>query len=291
VEGRGVDRLFPCVVWGLATLSVRLQLHLSRLLRRYRIAIVLALLVTMVVSGGLLYGSMDDPPLWPRGESFCDPAAVTQLMDVDAYAGWEWGTPSPTMERDGLTYFHPVGAAQAALAALQAGDRQTAVELADRLDREGLAYEFRWEWPPGEMIEPPWYSAMAQGQALSVYARLNDERAHDAYRSLITMQRDDGWLPEMPVGPDILNGHIFAAMGLHDYWRMTGEDEAALPALRVLTDRLNEFRRVGRTSRYAGSQPAPPKYHAIHVRQLHQLAAVTGMECFVEAADAWDRDA
>ena len=197
---------------------------------------------------------------------------------------------------EGSMYFHPVATAFNAIRALVAGDRDAARVYADLLYRHAedgwLAYDFDWEWPTANIIEAPWYSALAQALALTVYSRLGQrERADEAFETVIEMQRDDGWLPEYPAGPDVLNGHIFATLGLYDYWEFTGRGKPeTLAAVRVLADRVHEWRRPGTISRYAGEYPAYGIYHRLHVMLLDWMESITANPCFGDAARAFEGD-
>lgn len=171
--------------------------------------------------------------------------------------------------RDGERFFHPVGMAQYGLAAVH-GYQETgnseylrrAEANASKLIEEGVEargamyfpyrFDFRLHGDDGDVMTAPWYSAMAQGQALSFFVRLlevtGDERwreaANDAFTTFTLPREAAGdeepwtvfvdesrylWLEEYAKDPPmrVLNGHIFAIYGLYDYHRLTGDHRAA----------------------------------------------------------------
>jgi D-glucuronyl C5-epimerase-like protein len=170
------------------------------------------------------------------------------------------------------------------------------------------------------VMRAPWYSAMAQGQATSLFARLADatgetrwrDAADHAFASLqfgysatepwATWRDGNGmlWLEEYP-GPTmstsgrVLNGHLFATYGVWDYWRTTRSPAAAAlfdMALRTVRRYvLNGFRNPGWASSYGlrGDVPAE-RYHAIHINQLLHMHALTGDPVFATMAETLHRD-
>ncbi|MEV7625550.1 D-glucuronyl C5-epimerase family protein [Actinoplanes sp. NPDC089786] len=227
---------------------------------------------------------------------------------------------------------HPVAQAQYGLALvnnyrrthdswyLDLAQRQ-ARRLADtHVDARGAWYfPYRFDFPLssgiGLTMRAPWYSAMAQGQATSLFIRLAKatgsaewRRAADrAFRSLQlgyaagvpwATHRDAAgrlWLEEYP-GPNpatsarVLNGHIFAIYGVWDYWNVTRSPAAAAifsEATRtVYTYLLRGFRNPSWASSYSlrGDVPSE-KYHNIHVNQLLHLHALSGQPVFAAMAE------
>lgn len=164
----------------------------------------------------------------------------------------------------------------------------------------------------------PWASAMAQGFALSGLCRAYQETGDEKYmetarRALRAMDipvsqgglaaRDatgnvfyEEWafLPAI----HILNGHIFALFGLHDYYRATGDEharelfEAGVDAVR---QRLPDFD-LGFWSRYSLDRPhlfnhwtvAAPIYQQVHIDLLRFIYKITGDDIFARYADRWE---
>jgi hypothetical protein len=153
------------------------------------------------------------------------------------------------------------------------------------------------------------YSAMTQGECISAFVRawkLTDgpEFAEGAKRALELMCRPiehggpmivdhkDLFLEEMPANPrsSILNGWIFAIIGLYDFW-LAFEDENAHDlfglSLVTLKSHLQEYD-VGYWSCYdINSHLASPFYHDLHIHQLTALAMIDDNPYFREFRDRW----
>ena len=238
----------------------------------------------------------------------------------------------PTYERDGRTFVHPVVAVQRGLTALDSyaqthDDRYLARArlIADRLvaggvtARGGLWFPYPFDFPlhgkAADLMEAPWYSAMAQGQVLSLLSRLHELTHDDGYladaRRVFRTIADLGprsapwvswvdkrylWLEEYPGSPPdhTLNGFLFALFGVYDYHQVTGDPAAAQVfrgGLTTIRRYLPEFRRPGGISRYCllhGTQSA--KYHGIHISQLRALTKMTGDPFFADFADLLEAD-
>jgi hypothetical protein len=173
-------------------------------------------------------------------------------------------------------------------------------------------HEFDWEYR--DLLEKGWYSALAQGQGLSLLCRLHratgDERyldgARAAFRSLTIPageggvslpDGDDGaWLEETIVDPPthILNGFLWALWGVRDYAKASG-DAAAHDLLerctRTLTRNLERYD-CGFWSLYEQSGTRMPMlasgfYHALHISQLRISARLLDMPELARTADRW----
>ncbi|MFZ0760391.1 MAG: D-glucuronyl C5-epimerase family protein, partial [Candidatus Sulfotelmatobacter sp.] len=117
---------------------------------------------------------------------------------------------------------------------------------------QGLAvWNHHFDWEYRDTLRAPWYSALAQGQGISVLVRAHLLHSHQlgidkssgdspylhaAQRALasffqpvteggvaFTDQRGDVWFEEYVVSPPthILNGFMWAAWGVYDYFLMT----------------------------------------------------------------------
>jgi heparosan-N-sulfate-glucuronate 5-epimerase len=146
-------------------------------------------------------------------------------------------------------------------------------------------------------IDPPWLSAIAQGEAASLFVRLhlqtgNERFAQAARRALAPMSvpvAEGGVLAEIEGAPFVeeypttppslvLNGAIFALWGFRDVGVGLGDGDA-LERFESLTSALaKNLHRwdTGRWSRYdLYPHPVPnlasPAYHLLHIRQLEVL--------------------
>jgi heparosan-N-sulfate-glucuronate 5-epimerase len=161
-------------------------------------------------------------------------------------------------------------------------------------------------------IRAPWYSAMAQGQAASVFARAASRTGDPADAALaisaiqsllqptspclIAATPEGPVLEEAPSNPPsrILNGWIFALVGLRDVadGLHDAEAAAAFDAGIAALERSLPLYDVGWWSRYS-LYPHPlvdlakPFYHRLHVAQLDALHRLTGIEPFAETSARW----
>lgn len=307
--------------------------------------IVLAPLAVLLLFAGVAVASSSRSSSFPHYKS---DGYRPQLLDADAlpYTGSLLDLEDPARpvdadgvqlyDRDGERFFHPVGMAQYGLAAVH-GYQETgnpeylrrAEANASKLIEEGVRargamyfpyrFDFRLHGDDDDVMSAPWYSAMAQGQALSLFVRLLEvtgeerwrEAADDAFLTF-TLARETAageepwtvfvdesrylWLEEYAKDPPmrVLNGHIFAIYGLYDYHRLTGDHRAAElfdGAVTTIRHYADDFRVPGDVSFYCLRVRAQSeKYHRTHVGQLDTLSALTGDAFFAEVTDAYARD-
>jgi hypothetical protein len=233
----------------------------------------------------------------------------------------------------GQAFQHPVRLAQDGLDMLESyrltGDSAylgVAEKDAQRLidirvvSREGWFYPYEFDFAlhgnRNDVIAAPWFSAMAQGQALSLFARLYEltgkaEYLEAAQRTFTTLTLGPGaagepfvtWVDthghlileeyaQLPLSrsDQTLNGHLFAVFGLYDYHRITG-DAAAVPlfsgALAWVRAHYPDFRNPGWMSKYCLTHPhvVDPTYHAIHIQQFTTIAGITQQAVWADWAD------
>ena len=157
-------------------------------------------------------------------------------------------------------------------------------------------HHFDWEYR--SPLKAPWHSALAQGQGISLLVRAYRstgavayfEAAERAFASFLkstheggvafTDERGNLWFEEYIVSPPthILNGFIWAAWGVYDYFLITRSQSArnlfeqAVLTLRANLDRYD----LGFWSLYEQSNTllpmvASPFYHRLHVVQLRVM--------------------
>ena len=223
--------------------------------------------------------------------------------------------------------FNPVVVSQTALAhfgRIHTGDpdaRRQFLNCADwlvvhRVRQAGfstLDYDFAWVT---YALTPPWRSGMAQGRALEVLVRaheLTDEThyldvAHELLSAFfvevdsggVTYKSDGkGWWYEEYAQPScrrshVLNGMMFAVLGIYDYYEYTGFTDIAAGILfdqgvLSLQSALSLYDHNGDSNYDRLGDRAGPKYHAIHIDQLDQLYAITHHEVFRLYRDRWVR--
>ena len=214
------------------------------------------------------------------------------------------------------TYHNPVAIALYALARHTEFQRASeefakdafitqATFLRDRQDERG-----GWPYPVAVRrygVGPGWYSAMAQGLALSVFVRashlMGDEsylEAASAARDLMFRPTSDGgcavvddaerpFLEECPSDPPsfILNGAMFALIGAieHDGPQRSVSSGAAVERLAELLPAFDNGHWSVYDLRFRVS--ASYAYHSLHVSQLAVLARMSGHPEFTTMAGVW----
>jgi heparosan-N-sulfate-glucuronate 5-epimerase len=194
--------------------------------------------------------------------------------------------------------------------------------LAENLDSEGrLTYLFAM--PHTYILEPPWYSAMAQGEAASLLVRaaralgspdLLDAAARavgpllDNRAGLVSMTSEGPVLQEYATDPPahVLNGWIWALWGLYDAAvSLAGEGSPSLRSAgaeaqrsfdlgaAALAARLPLYDTPRNWSRYdlfphRIVHVSSPFYHRLHIEQLRAMSRLRPEHAmYKEAADRW----
>lgn len=275
--------------------------------------------------------SLDLPPLHVSldrelGDYYQDFSPAIELVE-SGYHGTvdEFGV--PCLENQGAPrYYNAITTAQYALANMTAhrrgrpGRRELARAQAESLletqEEDGEwagCWLIRYDNPKYPFLRAPWTSALASGNAMSALLRAWEMFGDDRYRSAaeaayhglhvqraeMRLSEDDGqelWYEEYPADPPmhVLNGHVYCLLGVADYARVSGEEEADSrwrQAAATALARLDEFD-LGYWSAYElrWREPAAVHYQKnIHVPQLRILAQLTGQREFATVADRWER--
>lgn len=218
----------------------------------------------------------------------------------------------------GCLSYHPVKIAQSGLEFLdsyasvnQDEYLSKAKAYADRLIAEAVhargayyvpyRFDFALAGNKNDMMTAPWYSAMAQGEAVSLCVRLyeltHDQKYKDAADKFFTsflrpyakdqpwtvFVDDEGylWFEEYAKDPPmrVLNGHLFALFGVYDYYELT-KSPAAKSLIQggaaTVRHYFSQLRDPGQISFYSlRVHVQSAKYHDIHIRELQMLAKVT----------------
>ncbi len=163
-------------------------------------------------------------------------------------------------------------------------------------------------------LDPPWLSAMAQGEGASLLTRLHLETGEERYAeaallALKTMElavpaggtlaefEGQPFLEEYPteIPSCVLNGAIFAIWGLYDVGRGLN-DAAAMESFERLTTAMaaliSRFD-TGYWSRYdlyphPLTNVATPAYHLLHIRQLSALQRLSPRPQFPPVIERFD---
>ena len=178
-----------------------------------------------------------------------------------------------------------------------------------------LVWNHHFDWDYRERLKAPWYSALAQGQGISLLVRAHRYTGNSDYRDaaerafsslLIPVEQggvqfaDEGgdlWLEEYLVSPPthILNGFIWALWGVYDYYLATFDlraHELFYRCAQTLVRNLDRYD-LGYWSLYELSgarlpMVASPFYHRLHIVQLRILSHLTGVSRFLRVADRWE---
>ena len=183
-------------------------------------------------------------------------------------------------------------------------------------NRAGLwVWNHHFDWEYRTPLKAPWYSALAQGQGISILVRAYSETSNDIYLNAaqrafesflksmdkggVTYLDEDGhtWFEEYIVSPPthILNGFIWASWGIYDYFLVTGEPVAQKlfnQAVRTLVTNLRRYD-AGFWSLYEQSGTrlkmlSSPFYHHLHIVQLEVLHRLTEENIFRQYAKRWE---
>jgi hypothetical protein len=174
-------------------------------------------------------------------------------------------------------------------------------------------HHFDWEYR--DTLKAPWYSALAQGQGISVLVRAHKESGETRYIDAarlafavfhepiekggvaFTDESGDLWFEEYIVSPPthILNGFIWALWGIYDYHLATlhpSPQQLFSRGVRTLLNNLNRYD-LGFWSLYEQSgtrlpMVASPFYHQLHIVQLRVMHRLTGEALFAQVADRWE---
>ena len=167
-----------------------------------------------------------------------------------------------------------------------------------------------------DLLSPPWYSGITQGEALLLFVRLYNftgnkhylELADRTFASFLTFKEQSPvwittvdnlgyfWIEEYPADEPshVLNGFITASFGLYEYYLATQNPTARrlfLASMTTIKHYLNDFRVPGDISYYCLKfRNQEPKYHRMHISQLLQLHRLTGDEFFEEMSQLFYED-
>ena len=152
----------------------------------------------------------------------------------------------------------------------------------------------------------PWGSGIAQGMGISALVRAAQafeeprylQMAERAFNFLDAPLQKGGlrfqdeqfalWYEEDNHCGHILNGHIYALLGVYDLYRATQNElyhQRFLAGAQTIKENIALFD-MGFNTKYrsASSQPANAPYHSIHINLFQILHRITGDEFFTESA-------
>ena len=235
--------------------------------------------------------------------------------------------------REGNEYYHPVHIAQKILRFLDSYTQTNNPKYLDRAElfvqklievsfesKDAIYFPYNFDFPlhrvEEEKMIAPWYSGMAQGQALSAFVRLYKITEENEYleasekiaRSFTYFKGENEpwtvyvdrtgylWIEEYPmeVPTHALNGFIFGIYGLYDYYLIKKDivsKQLLQASITTVHQYISEFRNEGDISFYCLKHKAQSaKYHRIHIHQLATLYKITGDDYFRTTSDNFYND-
>lgn len=153
-------------------------------------------------------------------------------------------------------------------------------------------------------------SAMAQGEAISLMARLYITTKDEKYLNPIVKAKDymvkpisEGGVAEYVNGrlvlyeslkyPPIMNGWIFSLWGLLDYCKLFPEDvktkELYDGTVSALADMLPQYDNGYWTTYHTKGMVASPFYHGLHIHQMNAMYKLSSDERFKLYAEKWTK--
>ena len=165
-------------------------------------------------------------------------------------------------------------------------------------------------------LKPVWFSAMANGQALQVLIKAHEITHHERYLDaakrllnafFIEVQHggltykdtpNEWWYEEYASNGKnanvsrVLNGMIFAVLGIYDYYKYTNDSDAKLlfdKGINSIKKELSKYNNNGYSYYDILGKTASLKYHQIHVNLTKQLYDLTNEPMFNEYHELWKK--
>ena len=191
---------------------------------------------------------------------------------------------------------------------------------ADWLLKSGVKTEKGIVWYVDYIIEeyglyPPWFSALAQGEALSVLTRAYKITGNSEYLNICEKAIVPFTLPviagglvnkfkDIPVYEEypspkrtvaVLNGFMFSLFGLYDYYLISKNslakklfDEGIISLIKILPFYDKKYWSSYYLFEYPRSYTASYTYHNIMMQQLKVFSFITDIEIFTNYYNRWE---
>jgi len=180
--------------------------------------------------------------------------------------------------------------------------------------RDGYAlYEFNWQQPFYPAVKAPWRSGLTSGKAIEAFTAAYEISGDVHYLNLarlllrgffqpiqnggFTYIDTNGWWYEEYADkglntPRVLNGHVYAFLGVRRFWLVTKEDSAAFivqKGTEAVVNTLANYDVGDGWSYYDGlHKRADKKYHKIGVELMQKLWVITGKPVFLSYYKKWN---
>ncbi len=174
-------------------------------------------------------------------------------------------------------------------------------------------FEFRWKQPFYDSVGVPWTSGMTSGRAIEAYTcayKLSNDQQYLRYSNDLlrgfyqpiqlgsfTYKEQTGWWYEEYADsnihtPRILDGHIYALIGVHKFWLTTKNDSAAYvvnQGISSLKNHLPSYDIGDGWSYYdAYHKKSDKKYHMLLTGLMNELWEMTKDPMFKEYYSKWN---
>lgn len=187
----------------------------------------------------------------------------------------------------------------------------------DDPSHQSAVWKYEFEVPQHGVNYTGWASGLAQGVAISAllrgYQMMGNEEylsvAEKAVNSMVVpvdqggvafLNGDDLFFEEVPSANHILNGDVFALLGVYEYWLVTDSDAAKDMVdknITTLKKWLPQYD-LGYWSRYSLDKEtfgnhytiASPGYHDLHIDMLELLYVISGDTYFADMKAQWEKD-
>ena len=187
--------------------------------------------------------------------------------------------------------------------------------LADNMTyKDGYAlYEFNWQQPTFDSVGTPWTSGMTSGRAIEAftdaYKLYHSQKYIDLATALLrgfyqpiqtgsfTYKEPTGWWYEEYADsnlhtPRVLDGHIYAFLGVHKFWLLTKNDSAAYvvqQGINSLKNNLPGYDKGDGWSYYDRYQRiTDKKYHMLLTGLMKELWEITKDPVFDTYYHKWN---
>ncbi len=174
-------------------------------------------------------------------------------------------------------------------------------------------FEFKWQQPYYDSVLVPWTSGMTSGRAIEAFTGAfklyHSQKYLDNAMALLrgfyqpiqsggfTYKEAKGWWYEEYADtnmhtPRVLDGHIFAILGVHKFWLATKTDSAAFivqEGILSLKNHLPGYDIGNGWSYYdAYHKKTDKKYHQLLTSMMKELAATTNDPLFMQYYHSWN---
>lgn len=173
--------------------------------------------------------------------------------------------------------------------------------------------EYNFPYPPTNMPKSGWRSGMAQGMALQALVKAHEVTHNEKYLNtgdlilnsffievkdggISYKTKNDGWwyeeyAHESSEPTKVLNGMIYAVLGVEEYYRYTNDTKAKFifdKGITSLEKSIPNYDLNGYSYYNNLKKHASLFYHNVHIEQTAQLYEITGKDVFLKYHDKWN---